>query len=730
MTHHDKGARPISRPVLAVAPEPQGDEVDAMALLRVVRRRIWLIVLLTAGIVLAASPAVLGIEKIYYAESRLLIQAPFASSLADEEAPPDDELNLTTEVERLLARDIGEAVIRTLDLDEREEFNPRLREESILRRWRDGLRALVSGTGEEAAALGPRDPLDAVLPELYGALDVWHNSSSQVITIGFRSRDPELAAEVPNQLLRIYTARRQSAHRERLDDAERWIAGRVNEQLGRLVTARGALQEGLESAAKAASEGQMAQGTAASALAERRAALVQERAQVEAGLSELTAAGAASGRVDTPVMTNLQRQFDGEERELESLLRVYGDNHLEVRAARDRIADLNAAMETEVETHIHAQRMRLAAIEAEERAVVEALEEAHASLSRFSITEAQLDGLREAVLREQTLLDRLEQQRRTLLVQAQLPEIEAEILAPASVPLWPEGRSRLIYLAAVALGAGALALTVACLLEVLDKSVRSHQQLRGIPNLAPGALVPLARRGGRKPATPIGPDRRFDSGFSNGIRDLVLALDADEGKGPRNHLVTATAPGDGATTIATELALELAASGRPVLLVDANLERGRLHEVFEGEPGPGLSEYLTRERDLEAVTRHHRQSGLYYIPRGLRTSIPLSERYLVGNLLKKTNAPGRMVIFDGAPVLASPETALLAAMTDSAILVTRWGRTRRQAVEAAAQRLGGGGGKEVLTVINKVRPRRHALYGFTDAEIFDRKLHRSGARAA
>ena len=728
MTHLDKGPRPIARPVLAVAPEPQGEEVDAMALVRLVRRRIGLIALLTLAVILAFTPLILNIEKVFYAQSRLLIQAPFTTSLTDPEATPDTELNLTTEVERLLARDIGAAVVRTLDLDGLEEFNPELREETLPNQWRDALRGLVAGAGEERAEAAARDPLDAVLPELYGSLSVWHNANSEVITIGFRSRDPELAAEVPNELLRIYLAKRLNAHRVRLDDAEQWIGGRVTEQLNRLVAARRALQDGLEAAAQAASEGQMAQGEAAAALAERRAVLVQERAGLEAKLSELTGEGAGPERVDTDVMAGLQRRLEEEERELDALLRTYGENHRSVRAARDRIADLRAAMAAEVDSQMERLRTRLAAIDAEEEAVMTALEEAHGSLSRFSVTEAELDRLREAALREQATLDRLERQRRTLLVQAQLPEIEAEILAPASVPLWPEGRSRLIYLAGVAVAAMAIALTVACLLEMLDKSVRSHQQVRGVPNLVPGALVPIARRRARSTHAP---GRRAHSGFSDGIRNLVLALDeAEAGGGPRNHLVTAAAPGDGATTIATELALELAASGRPVLLVDANLERGRLHAMFDGVPGPGLSEYLTRESGLDEVVRHHAQSGLHYIPRGLRTSIPLSERTLIGALLEHANAQGRTVIFDGAPVLASPESALLAAMTDSAILVARWGRTHRQAVEAAAQRLGGASGKQVLTVINMVRPRRHALYGFADAEIFARGLRRSRARAA
>ena len=728
MTHLDKGPRPLARPVLAVpAPEPRDDEVDAMALVRLVRRRIGLILLLTLAVIAAGAPLILRMEKIYHAQSRLLIQAPFASSLADPEAQPREELNLTTEVERLLSRDIAVAVVRTLDLADREEFNPALRDEPVLSRWRAALRGLFAG-GDGRAEAQPRDPLDAVLPEFYGALGVWHNANSQVITIEFRSRDPELAAEVPNRLLSIYLAERQSRHRARLDDAERWLSERVSEELGRLVAARRALQEGLETAAKAATEGQLAQGEAASALAGRRASLLQERARLEAKLAELTEGGASPDLVDTEVMAGLRRELEAQERALDALLRVYGENHLDVRAARDRIADLRAAMAAEVESQAQTQRARLSTIGAEEEAVTAALEEANGSLLRFGITEADLDNLREAVLREQATFDRLEQQRRTLLVQAQLPEIEAEILAPASVPIWPEGRSRLLYLAGLAVAGAAIALTAALLVEVLDHSVRSLQQLRGVPNLVGGVLVPVARRRMR-PANSLG--RRPDPGFSDGIRNVVLALgEADEGGGPRNHLVTSAGPGEGATTIATEIALELAASGRGVLLVDANLERGRLHTVFAGGPGPGLSEYLTRERDLDGVIRHHAASGLHYIPRGLRPSIPLSDRRLIGALLQSANARGWTVIFDGAPILSSPDTALLAAAVDGALLVMRWGRTRRHAAEAAAQRLGGLSGRPVLAVVNMVKPRRHALYGFADAELLSRGPRRSSPRAA
>ena len=80
-----------------------------------------------------AIPLILGLKPTYYAESRLLIQDPLTTALASSAEDRLVRLNLTTEVERMLSRDVAAQVIQELGIDANPEFNPALREGVLAR---------------------------------------------------------------------------------------------------------------------------------------------------------------------------------------------------------------------------------------------------------------------------------------------------------------------------------------------------------------------------------------------------------------------------------------------------------------------------------------------------------------------------------------------------------------------------------------------------------------------
>jgi glycosyltransferase involved in cell wall biosynthesis len=96
--------------------------------------------------------------------------------------------------------------------------------------------------------------------------------------------------------------------------------------------------------------------------------------------------------------------------------------------------------------------------------------------------------------KEQAALRKLEEQRRGPAVQAMLPEAEVEVLSPATVPLAPQGRRRLFYLIGALLASISIAVTAAFGLEVLDKTVRSFDQLTGMASIVPAGFIPRLRR--------------------------------------------------------------------------------------------------------------------------------------------------------------------------------------------------------------------------------------------
>ena len=231
-------------------------------------------------------------------------------------------------------------------------------------------------------------------------------------------------------------------------------------------------------------------------------------------------------------------------------------------------------------------------------------------------------------------------------------------------------------------------------------------------------MIPALSRRPRKSHEP-------DALFAESIRGLVFNLErAGGGKMPQVITVTSAMPGDGKSLVASALCRELVASGRRVLFIDGDLQRGVVHTFFDDAPAPGLADILNSDGELASVVRKDLRTGIEYIPRGCLDGAPYQARQHVAELIQYARTNGQIVVFDSAPVLASSLTSILVEMSDRVILVVRWARSSRRNVDLAVQRLLTASRDDVAIVINGVNPKRHALYGFSDAGLFAPQLRK------
>src|SRR5690606_9247530 len=148
-------------------------------------------------------------------------------------------------------------------------------------------------------------------------------------------------------------------------------------------------------------------------------------------------------------------------------------------------------------------------------------------------------------------------------------------------------------------------------------------------------------------------------------------------------------PSEGKTTTAANLAGVFALQGLRVLLIDTDLRNPRLHKVFSVEQVPGLSDVLTGACSLEDVVRATPQPELRMIPAGTRSehATELLSFPHFREMLWEVRDGYDLVILDTPPVLAAPDSAILAAEADGVLMVVRAGQTERGAAEEAMQQL-------------------------------------------
>ncbi len=167
-------------------------------------------------------------------------------------------------------------------------------------------------------------------------------------------------------------------------------------------------------------------------------------------------------------------------------------------------------------------------------------------------------------------------------------------------------------------------------------------------------------------------------------------LYGEDGTRLRTVVVTSCAPKDGKSTVSSNIAEAYARSGSRVLLVDADLRRPRLHEVFDEVVEVGLTEVLNGTVTLEAAMRPIPGSRSFaLLPAGSRVVNPseLVNSDAMKRFVESTRAQFDLVVIDSPPVLAVSDAAVLARYADGVLFVVKAGVTEPAIARAALMEL-------------------------------------------
>jgi capsular exopolysaccharide synthesis family protein len=258
--------------------------------------------------------------------------------------------------------------------------------------------------------------------------------------------------------------------------------------------------------------------------------------------------------------------------------------------------------------------------------------------------------------------------------------------ALASTPTAPARPQPMLYTVAGALIALLLGMALAVLAEMLDRRVRSGEELEAIVGVPVLARIPRAGR-----------DVETQAAFDEAFRLLRTNLQFLERNGVelRSLAVVSPSPGDGKSTVAFRLARSFAESDVRVILIEADMRRPSLAQrIGRGPSGgahnPGLSAYLSRRADLSAVLVNTDLTALQFIPSGILPPSPSSlfsaERTRI--LLAEALEHADMVIVDTAPLSIGAEASTLAATADGTLMVVDLEQSNKGQVRREREQLG------------------------------------------
>ena len=180
----------------------------------------------------------------------------------------------------------------------------------------------------------------------------------------------------------------------------------------------------------------------------------------------------------------------------------------------------------------------------------------------------------------------------------------------------------------------------------------------------------------------------------------------------KSILITSTLPGEGKSWVSSNLAVTFAQAGKKVVLVDADMRKGRVYSIFGVSPRPGLSNYLSgvdwnngdASEDLADYIQETEVDNLYVIPAGNVPPNPsellVSDR--MQDLMAKINDLCDIIIFDGTPSQLVTDALILARIVDSTVIVTASKQTKKEDLKRVIRNINNVGGKIAGVIVNKI----------------------------
>ena len=197
----------------------------------------------------------------------------------------------------------------------------------------------------------------------------------------------------------------------------------------------------------------------------------------------------------------------------------------------------------------------------------------------------------------------------------------------------------------------------------------------------------------------------------NKKRDILIFMNTNQNA--KTILITSAFANEGKSWISSNLSIAFAQTGKKVLLIDADMRKGRQSSIFNISPLPGLSNYLSNscnntelnlEEEIIKYLRNSYVENLFVMPSG---NIPPNPSELLNlpqmkDLLEKVKRMCDIIIIDGTPCQLVADSLIISGIVENTIIVTASEETKKDGLKRIVTNIENIGGKISGIVLNKV----------------------------
>jgi capsular exopolysaccharide synthesis family protein len=702
----------------------------SMQIWRVMRQRLhWLVAAVLLGCLIGFGMS-LRETPIYTAKASLEIQNPAETSPSvkvGDEAPISAESYLPTQSAILQSRTLHRLTVERLH---REHFQSGFQSNSEMGMLRRILR------------LAPPKPAQS-----WGAsVEIQPSVNTRIVNIICSSPDPQFAAAFANALVNEYIDSDLKARWDAINNARQWLAQQLEEARAKLQQSEANLQNyGAASHLLFTGDKESAEQDKLkemqTALFAAQAERIAKQSQYQIAMS--TTADSVPQVIDSAQLSDYQTKLADLRRQLADLSQEYTPEHPKVRRVQAQIDDLEKSFTQERTNIITRIKNEYQSALVKERLLSSAYQEQVRVVSEQTQTTNQYNILERDVETNRTLYDSLLQKSREADTATAMRGSNARIVDPAEPPSVPSKPNFLWNTLIGAIGGLLVGLGLMITQESLDRSFKEPGDASSHLNLPELGVIPertqLGTYGSKRHAganalpsataaqRPGGSEVEVvtwsekSSMIAESFRSAVTSIlySIENGASPRVILVSSAIRGEGKTTIVSNLGITLAEINQKVLLIDGDMRKPRLNEVFNLPNDWGLSDLLRetsslRDCPIEALVKRTEMPEVSVLTSGPGadniSNLLHSHRML--ELVQRLRSEFDVILIDTPPMLDIADARVLGRLADAAILVFRAGRTSKDMALAAKRRLTDDGIPVLGTILNAWDSKANSSYGY------------------
>ena len=591
-------------------------------------------------------------------------------------------------------------------------------------------------------------PRAALLNGLANSLKVRATARTRVIEATADSTNPQLAAEFANTLVQEFIQQNLEARYATSNQTSDWLSREIDGARGNLRKSEDSLQQYARSSGLIFTEQnnnvateklQQVQIQLSAANADR----IAKQARYE--LARNSPPDTVADVLSDPGLKDISAKRDDMRRKVAELSAIYNPEFSELKRAQAQLTvdeaafertrgDILRRIENDYQEAVSKEKLLASAYDGQAREVTGQDEKA-----------IQYNILKRVVESNRQLYDTMLQQTKQSTISSALRASNVRVVDPAEVPEVPISPDFRLN-SAIGLFAGLfLSITLVTIRERADRTLQQPGDIKmwtdltemgtipnvGVKKIYGRATVEALADGGAEGKLNLSSQTALLSGntkknsvelitwqqkpsfVAEGFRSTLTSIlfVGENGSRPRVLVFTSAHPSDGKTTTVTNLAIATAEIRRKVLVIDADLRRPRMHDIFSLPNERGLSDILREELSEESIAGLIQESGvpnLHVLTAGKATHAAAHLLYSrnFAPLLARFKKEYDMIFIDTPPMLQMTDARVAGRLADAVILVARSGVTTRDAILAAKQRLDEDCIRVLGTVLNDWDPKK------------------------